>query len=134
MIRKVNAVVLFVEDLNGAMRFYRDTLGLEIVFEDDASFAFHMEGQDFALVHVSAGTQMLNEEVLGLSQGAGHRVMLCADVEDVDKVYQTLMAKGVSFIKPPVDQPWGWRTAYFADPEGNIWEFRQAIPSTQDSE
>jgi uncharacterized glyoxalase superfamily protein PhnB len=127
MIRKVNATVLFVQDLNRAMTFYRDTLGLEVVVSDDVSFAFRMEGQDFALVEVSAGVKMLNEEVLALQQGAGHRVMLCADVEDVDAAYQALTAKGVAFIKPPIDQEWGWRTAYFADPEGNIWEFRQSI-------
>ena len=127
MIRKVNAVVLFVQDLDRAMRFYRDTVGIEVVFSDDVSFAFNMEGQDFAIVKMSAGVDMLNEEVLAAQ--AGHRVMLCADVEDVDAVYTALMAKGVAFIKPPIDQHWGWRTAYFADPEGNIWELRQAIPA-----
>ncbi len=128
MIGKVNAVVLFVEDLDRSMAFYRDTLGLEVVFSDAVSFAFHMEGQDFALVKQSAGVEMLNAEVFALQQGVTHRVMLCADVEDVDAAYKTLTAKGVMFIKPPVDQHWGWRTAYFADPEGNIWEFRQSIP------
>ncbi len=129
MIRKVNAAVLYVEDLEQAMTFYRDTLGLDVGFSDDVSYAFQMEGQDFALVHVSAGVEMLNAEVLGAGEGAGHRVMLCADVDDVDAVYQSLTAKGVAFIKPPVDQHWGWRTAYFADPEGTIWELRQAIPT-----
>lgn len=128
MIRKVNATVLFVENLDRMMRFYRDTLGLDVVFSDDVSYAFQMEGQDFALVHVSAGVDMLNEDVLGLQQGAVNRVMLCADVADVDAAYETLKAKGVAFIKAPKDQHWGWRTAYFADPEGNIWEFRQSIP------
>ena len=127
MIRKVNANVLFVEDLDRAMKFYRDTLGLEVVFSDDVSHGFRMEGQDFALVKVSTGVEMLNEEVLGVQRG--HRVMLCADFEDVDAAYQKLTAKGVAFIRPPMDQHWGWRTAYFADPEGNIWEFRQAIPA-----
>lgn len=126
MIRKVNATVLFVQDLNQSMTFYRDTLGLEVVFQDADSFAFRMEGQDFALVTLSAGVKMLNEAVLGLQPG--HRVMLCADVADVDAAYKSLLAKGVTFIKPPIDQAWGWRTAYFADPEGNIWEFRQSIP------
>jgi uncharacterized glyoxalase superfamily protein PhnB len=127
MIRKVNATVLFVEDLDRAMKFYRDTLGLDVVFSDDVSYAFRMEGQDFALVKVSTGVEMLNGDVLGVQRG--HRVMLCADFEDVDAAYHTLTAKGVTFIKPPMDQHWGWRTAYFADPEGNIWEFRQAIPA-----
>jgi lactoylglutathione lyase len=131
MIRKVNAVVLFVEDLERSMAFYRDTVGIDVVFSDDVSFAFSLEGQDFAIVKVSEGANMLNEAVLGVERGAGHRVMLCADVEDVDAVYQALTAKGVAFIKPPVDQHWGWRTAYFADPEGNIWELRQSIPQQQ---
>jgi uncharacterized glyoxalase superfamily protein PhnB len=142
MIRKVNAVVLFVQELDRAMRFYRDTLGLEVVFSDDVSFAFQMEGQDFAIVALEAGVQMLNAELLAAQQGvqqgvqqgalqhsAGHRVMLCADVEDVDATYERLTAKGVSFIKAPIDQAWGWRTAYFADPEGNIWELRESIPA-----
>jgi lactoylglutathione lyase len=130
MIRKVNANVLFVQDLDRVMRFYRDTLGLEVVVSDDVSYAFRMADQDFAIVHVSAGVRMLNAEVLAVQQGAGHRVMLCADVEDIDAVYAALTAKGLAFIKPPIDQVWGWRTAYFADPEGNLWELRQSIPST----
>jgi lactoylglutathione lyase len=129
MIRKVNAVVLFVQDLEKSMQFYRDTLGLEVVFSDDVSFAFRMENQDFALVKVSAGVEMLNEQVLVSQSGVSHRVMLCADVADVDAIHKTLTAKGVTFIKPPIDQHWGYRTAYFADPEGNIWELRQSIPA-----
>ena len=127
MIRKVNAVVLFVEDLERAMTFYRDTVGLEVVFHDEVSFAFHMEGQDFALVKRSTGVEMLNEDVVAAR--TGQQVMLCTDVADVDAVYDQLTAKGVAFIKPPIDQHWGWRTAYFADPEGNLWELRQAIPT-----
>ena len=129
MLRKVNANVLFVEDLERAMKFYRDMLGLAVVFSDDVSYAFKMEGQDFALVKVSAGVEMLNAAVLSQPSGVAHRVMLCADVENLDAVYNTLTAKGVEFIKTPKDQAWGWRTAYFADPEGNLWEFRQAIPA-----
>ncbi len=128
MIRKVNATVLFVQDMDRMLAFYRDTLGLEVVFSDDVSFAFHMEGQDFALVEVSTGIKMLNDEVMAVHKEASHRVMLCADVEDVDAAYKTLTEKGVVFIKPPIDQHWGWRTAYFADPEGTIWELRQSIP------
>jgi lactoylglutathione lyase len=129
MIRKVNAVVFFVQDLEKSMQFYRDTVGLEVVFSDDVSFAFRMENQDFALVKVSTGVEMLNEQVLVSQPGVSHRVMLCADVADVDAIHKTLTAKGVAFIKAPIDQPWGYRTAYFADPEGNIWELRQSIPA-----
>jgi len=40
-------------------------------------------------------------------------------VDDVDKAYQDLKAKGVKFITEPKDQHWGARTATFTDPDGN---------------
>jgi lactoylglutathione lyase len=39
-------------------------------------------------------------------------------VEDVDRAYQDLTAKGVSFDMPPQDMPWGHRMAVCRDPEG----------------
>lgn len=129
MLRRVNANVLFVHDLEGCLKFYRDVLRLEVVFSDDVSHAFKMEGQDFLLLKVEAAVEMLNEAVVGLQPPASHRVMLCVDVDDVDAVYEKFKAWGLTFLKPPVDQPWGWRTAYFTDPEGIIWELRQAIPA-----
>jgi catechol 2,3-dioxygenase-like lactoylglutathione lyase family enzyme len=128
MIRKVSAAVLFVDDLEKCMKFYRDALGLEVVFSDEVSYAFKMDGQDFALVHVSAGVDMMNAEVLGQPRQVARRIMLCADVDSADNAYKTLTERGVTFIKPPISQAWGWRTAYFADPEGNLWELREAIP------
>jgi len=46
---------------------------------------------------------------------------------DVDAAYEALVAKGVTVLRPPTNQPWGLRTAHFADPEGNLWEINQSI-------
>ena len=62
----------------------------------------------------------------GSSEG-GPRVLLAAGVEDVDAAYEQLLAKGVTFLRPPTNQPWGLRTAHFADPEGKLWEINQSI-------
>jgi len=131
LIRVVNGVVLFVQDLERCVAFYRDTVGLEVVFSDPVSVAFKMEGQDFLLLEVAAAAEMVGEEALGQHKGAGHEVLLCADVEDVDAAYETLTAKGIAFIRPPKDQAWGLRTAYFADPEGHLWELRHTLASAQ---
>ena len=53
-------------------------------------------------------------------------MLLAASVEDVDATYQELLAKGVMFLRPPTNQPWGLRTAHFADPEGHLWEINQS--------
>ncbi len=47
------------------------------------------------------------------------------DSSDIDADVAALKAKGVSFIKEAHTQPWGQRTAYFADPDGHIWELQQ---------
>ena len=42
--------------------------------------------------------------------------------DEVDKTYKILMEKGVTSILPPTTEPWGQRTCYIADPEGNLIE------------
>jgi lactoylglutathione lyase len=122
MIHKINATVLLVEDLEKCTTFYRDIIGLKVTFSDDVSIGFQTKDQDFLLLKVSAAAQQISPEAVGLNQTGAHRMFLCAGVENVDADYQALMAKGVAFIKPPIDQAWGRRTAYLADPEGNLWE------------
>jgi len=40
-------------------------------------------------------------------------------VEDLDKLYAELKAKGVAFLGEPADQDWGARLVGFKDPDGN---------------
>jgi lactoylglutathione lyase len=129
MMRKVSAVVLFVDDLERCMAFYRDAVGVPVTGGDDASYYFRIEDQDFVLLKVSSAVNMISEEAVLPKGGAGHRVLLCVGVENVDAVYKTFTERGVTFIKPPTSQPWGRRTAYFADPEGNLWELWHSLPA-----
>ena len=41
---------------------------------------------------------------------------------EVDQCYIELLERGVDLIEPPKDQPFGHRTMFFRDPEGNIIE------------
>ncbi len=127
MIHRIDATVVFVRDLARCSTFYRDTLGLQVATSDVASVAFRLENQYVLLLAVSAAAELVRAEVTALSNGGGPRVLLAASVEDVDAAYQELLAKGVTFLRPPTNQPWGLRTAHFADPEGNLWEINQSI-------
>ncbi len=124
MFHTIMAIELLVRDLASCTAFYRDTLGLEVQESESTpdSISFRMENVHFFLLEVSAAAHMISEEALELSIEGGPRVLLAAGVEDVDAAYEALKAKSVTFLRPPTDQPWGLRTAYFADPEGNLWE------------
>ena len=127
MFHRIDATVLFVRDLARCLTFYRDTLGLEVQESDPDSVSFQMENVYFLLLEVSAAARMISEGALELKIEGGPQGLLAAGVEDVDAAYEALKAKGVTFLRPPTDQPWGLRTAYFADPEGNLWEINHSI-------
>ena len=129
MFHRVMATVLFVRDLARCMTFYRDTLGLQVKNSDPDSVAFQMENQYLLLLEISAAADLIRSEANALSIEGGPRVLLAAGVEDVDAAYEALVAKGVTFLRPPTNQPWGLRTAHFADPEGNLWEINQSLAS-----
>lgn len=42
------------------------------------------------------------------------------EVDDIHGAYTTLTARGVRFLSPPAQQPWGGWLAHFEDPEGNV--------------
>ena len=41
---------------------------------------------------------------------------------DVDKEYQNALNFGAKSVLPPTTEPWGQRTCYVADPDGNLIE------------
>lgn len=47
--------------------------------------------------------------------------------EDVDGVYRELLQRGVAFLSPPQDQPWGMRNITFFDLDGHRCEIAQKI-------
>jgi lactoylglutathione lyase len=123
------AIELIVRDLATCTAFYRDTLGLQVRESESTSnsVSFQIDNVYFFLLEAEGAAQMVSSQPLDLALGESPRVLLAAGVEDVDAAYQMLSAKGVRFLRPPTDQPWGLRTAYFADPEGNLWEINHSI-------
>ena len=128
MLGKINATALIVKDLDAARSFYGDTIGLDVLFEDDVSTGYKMADHDFLVLQEKAAAEMMSADDVGIGTEGAHRVLMCAEVEDVDTVYQQLLDKGVNCIKAPKSQGWGRRTAYFKDPEGNLWGLYHPLP------
>ncbi len=128
MIYKIEAMVVFVQDLAACTAFYRDAFKLQYQGSDAESANFLLqEGLYLILLSPAGAADLLGAPANELKIGGGPRGLLAASVADVDAAYEELKAKGVTFIKPPTDQRWGLRTAHFTDPEGNLWEINQSI-------
>lgn len=55
--------------------------------------------------------------------GSNRAVMIEFEVDDVDSEHARLRALSIDWVKTPSTQPWGNRSIYFRDPDGNLVNF-----------
>ncbi len=120
-VRGVDAITLFVEDLEGTKRFYREVFDLPVKFEDDDSAVFDFGNTLINLLKATAASELIDPAPVAGSE-AGSRLQLTIEVDDVDATCAELARRGVTLLNGPMDRPWGVRTASFTDPGGHIWE------------
>jgi len=125
MIDHANAVALIVNDVRRCAEFYREKLGFsqKELSDDFAYLTFGPKGSvGLALVSRSGIGPELADTTRTPAMGGLSRAYLATFLEDADREYEALRAKGVTFVTPPTTRPGGQRYAFFADPEGNLWE------------
>jgi catechol 2,3-dioxygenase-like lactoylglutathione lyase family enzyme len=122
----VNAISLFVEDLQAAKAFYVDVFGVPVIFEDESSVAVKFENLIVNLLHVESAREIVEPGAVG-TRDSGSRFQLSIWVPDVDAVCKELQRRGVKLLTGPRDRPWGLRTANFVDPAGHSWEVGQKV-------
>jgi catechol 2,3-dioxygenase-like lactoylglutathione lyase family enzyme len=125
-LKNLGAITLFVEDLDSCRAFYRDVLGLTVVFEDDNSAVVDLGNTLVNLLDVTQAPELIEPAPVA-GPDAGSRFQLTIWVDDVDAVCADLTQRGVDLLNGPIDRPWGQRTATFADPAGHVWEVAQSI-------
>lgn len=116
---------LFVDDMPTMVRFYRDVLGFEITVGEDAVNVYLIkDGTLFMLYERKNFEKMTSRKYEYLKGLNGHfEIALYVDTfEEVDKEYARIIAQGGRSVLEPTTEPWGQRTCYIADPEGNLVE------------
>lgn len=116
---------LFVEDMGKMIRFYRDVLGFEIKEDENTSNVYLIkDGTLFLLYRRNDFEKMTSRKYEYIKGLNGHfEIALYVDTfPDVDKAYEDAISKGAVSVLPPETEPWGQRTCYIADPEGNLIE------------
>lgn len=117
----INAISLYVQDIARSKAFYQRVFQAQIAHEDEQN------------VVVKFGSLMLNllDMRLAYAPTGPDRGPLPLElniwVEDVDAAYEALLQRGVTFLAPPQDQPWGMRNVTFFDPDGHRFELAQPI-------
>lgn len=132
---RIHVITLAVSDLDRAVEFYRDGLGLEtrgvIGTEfaggetDPAGAAAMFELQGGLVLALYPRTELAKDANVPFGPpksgefSIGHAV---GTKDQVDALLAQAEAAGASRTGPPHDRPWGIYSGYFRDLDGHLWE------------
>ena len=126
---RITLLTLGVDDLETAVRFYRDGLG----FKTEGIVGTEFEYGAVAFFELQAGlklalwprTSIARDTALPVGSPTpteftiGHNVSSKADV---DAVMGQAKDAGAVIVQPAHDTFWGGYAGYFQDPDGHLWE------------
>lgn len=115
----LNGICLITDNFKGLKEFYENILRDKAEADEDYA-AFSIRGAKFSIFSKRAMENMVPD----CREEAGYgNCVVEFEVEDVDKEYILLKEKAVVFVKSPTTQPWGIRSVWFRDPDGNLINF-----------
>ena len=116
---------LLVQDMGRMIRFYRDVLGFEIKEDENTSNVYLVKDGTLFLLYGRGDFEKMTgrtyEYVKGLN-GHSEMALYVDTFSEVDAAYSHAVENGAAPVLPPTTEPWGQRTCYIADPEGNLIE------------
>lgn len=126
--QRIALIALVVRDYDEAMAFYIGRLGFELIEDRDVP----EQGKRWVVIAPpgGAGCQLLlarastDAQRQRIGDQTGGRVGLFLYTDDFARDYRRYVERGVRFVRPPVEQPYG-TVAVFEDLYGNLWDLLQ---------
>ena len=116
---------LFVKDMSTMIRFYRDVLGFDIKEDENTDNVYLIKDGTLFLLYGRKDFETLTGKRYEYLKGINAHSEMALYVDSfslVDEEYQKAIDNGATFLLEPTTEPWGQRTCFIADPEGNIIE------------
>jgi uncharacterized glyoxalase superfamily protein PhnB len=117
--RRFNGICIITHDVGHLREFYHAVLQIDAQ-GDDTFVSFSTPGAVLSIFSVQGMERMVPDSMSGAGTGS---YTLEFEVFNVDDEYARLRGLGVVVVKPPTTQPWGRRSVWFRDPDGNIVNF-----------
>lgn len=123
MKQHLHLITLAVGNFERSLKFYTEILGWKPASASQDDVAFLQAG---GVVFALYPREKLAEDAAVSHLGSGFPGFTLAynahSEAEVDEIIHKLESKGVTIIKPPQRVSWGGYSAYFADPDGYLWE------------
>ncbi len=122
---KLDGFGIFVKDMSVMICFYRDVLGFEIKEAENTSNVYLEKDGTLFLLYGRGDFEKMTGRKFNYARGINGHYEIALSVENfaaVDKAFQEVTSKGAKAVLEPTTEPWGQRTCYISDPEGNLIE------------
>lgn len=120
-----NTIGLFTTDNKKMVDFYRDIMGFTTDWDgEDANVMMH-HGDMTLMLFPREMFEIMTSQKYSYPDGLNGTLEMAFHVptfKDVDAEYDRAVAMGAKSVFQPQTMPWGQRTCYIADPEGNLIE------------
>lgn len=123
-IRAIDYTVIYARDLAAMRRFYEQVLQFELIRELSPRWIEYRVGANtlaLALPGLTAKDDPVPQHTAAL------QLAFKVARDEVDACAAELARQGVEVMLPPTDQPFGHRTLFFRDPDGNLLEIYAEI-------
>jgi len=133
---KVSHCFVSVDDMDKALAFYRDVLGLavhtDVTMEDFRWLTLTPPGQpelEIVIESVGAFPNTLKADLEAKADllAKGMLAGIIFSTDDCDATFERLRTAGAEVLQEPIDQPYGVRDCAFRDPAGNMLRFSQEL-------
>jgi catechol 2,3-dioxygenase-like lactoylglutathione lyase family enzyme len=111
---------LFTNDVSRLVDFYEPVLGMKAKRPDKTYAEFSTGVGVLAIFSLEAQEKYIPGSITGAKNGS---IVLEFKVANVEAEYRRLQRIVKVWVKPPTTQPWGSRSVYFRDPDGNLVDF-----------
>ncbi len=128
MTARFTGICLISENVPALAAFYAAVLDADM--HGDAVFTVvHAPGAALS-IYSATGMEQMVSGVMARAGSGGFTVEV--RVDDVDACYERLLAGGAPIVKPPTTQPWGRRSVWIRDPDGNLVNLYRLVPAPAD--
>ncbi|HZB98783.1 MAG TPA: VOC family protein [Nitrososphaeraceae archaeon] len=123
MFNRIGAIILLVSDMKKSLKFYRDTLGMELKKESEDWIEFVKQGTTVLALHPTKKRKMTKT----------NSMLVGFNINNLESVCSELEKKEVKFYKKLTEEPFG-KHAIIKDPDGHLISLTEIISKEEEEE